>query len=83
MPSVPISPLYNRWLTLSILSRCVSGTVLTTLEESTVRKAITSATDTAVPAINTALYTRFTRRLYHACLKYNPNFISLYIIPFI
>ena len=33
-----------------VLSRCVSGTVLTTLEESTVRKAITSATDTAVPA---------------------------------
>ena len=27
--------------------------------------------------MNTALYTRFTRRLYHACLKYNPNFISV------
>ena len=27
--------------------------------------------------MNTALYTRFAQRLYHACLKYNPNFISV------
>ena len=27
--------------------------------------------------MNTALYTRFSLRLYHACLKYNPNFISV------
>ena len=59
-----------------VLSLCVSGTVFTTLADSTVRKAITSASERAVPAMNTALYTRFTRRLYHACLKYNPNFIS-------
>ena len=72
-PAFPYLP-YIR-LTLSILSRCVSGTVLTTLEESTVRNAITRASERAVPAMNTALYTLFTPRLYHACLKYNPNFI--------
>ena len=66
-------------LSTIILSRCVSGTVLTTLDDNTVRKAITSDSDRAVPAMNTALYTLFIRRLYHACLKYILNFIYCFL----